>query len=1033
MKNVKRLVAFVVVIAMAIALTPVDGGVTSAAKKTTKKFKATKNMTFTDKNVSDLGKALKNKKVKTITLNLKKTKDLVIPKGDYSTKKLIVNSPKTSIVNKATFDTVRIDSIAPDTWTEKGNGNSLCVMTSNKVHIKVDTNKRVAAILFGLDAKTENALAKNTKGKADNKKDDPADTHTVEVLDGSVSSVVVDGNVKPVAVKTSGDSTVGTIAVESKGANLDLVAGEESHIKRVELAEKAGSDQTKVTAVAKDDAVIDQVTNKAEGAALKVEANGNATVSNVKVVGGASADLSGDSKKQTTIDLSQADTSKAIVSVEKEGTKIETAKGQDVSNIVDNKTGKDLDTKEKVEITEDTPATGGKKPGGGSGGGSGGGGAGDGGAAAGHAIGEEVTGSTAYVASAGAHVLEENLENCGGANLPSGNQDVRGKHLNVTVVVKNVSVAAGHTAPKLLLAAMSDGWNDWYATPDRTVTVQAAEKTYNISLPFDSFYSNATTPNPKYYRMRFRGEGATLTYKITRVAIEDNAVQDAPEQGTGSGAAADGNYLRNTSFAGDEWSNYINEAAAASVAFANGVATATITNAGSEDWHIQIKQTGLGLTKNNKYKFTATITSTAARRVKLAIMQGDSTWCGGVAFNLAAGENNISKVIELNGGSMTDGVDCAFQLSLGKMYDESQNPRVALDTPASTITISNPRLEDTTEAVSGDDAIVQGSGSGGNGESGSGSQTGENNTQEEVTAVQILQNVSPFTVGENTAWGDKSWFATGSVNDNKVTCNITDSQTNIWDVQLDQNVTLRNGYVYEIEADAKLLTDGSKTIQIGIQKNRGDYATYSEKLVELTGTTTHISFGLPWDQADTNAAKFFINMGRHANDSSTSYQIEYSNVKVTQRRNIATNSSFINSADGWGHWEEIPGNASYSIVDGKPQFTIIGDSDNDYSVQLKQTMVPLQEGKRYKLVYKAKSTSARTIKTLLQHDGGSWTTYSSELTDFAAGEEKEVSIDVDLVGQDDQVNYQINMGKVREGQTQASVITIYYAYLVEVE
>ena len=72
--------------------------------------------------------------LKTITVDIKGSQDIEIPKGDYKNVQLILNSPDCKIVNENNY--VRIDVQAIGKWTEKATGNKY-VISSSKAEIEV--------------------------------------------------------------------------------------------------------------------------------------------------------------------------------------------------------------------------------------------------------------------------------------------------------------------------------------------------------------------------------------------------------------------------------------------------------------------------------------------------------------------------------------------------------------------------------------------------------------------------------------------------------------------------------------------------------------------------------------------------------------------------------------------------------------------------------------------------------------------------------------------------------------------------------
>jgi beta-glucanase (GH16 family) len=89
------------------------------------------------------------------------------------------------------------------------------------------------------------------------------------------------------------------------------------------------------------------------------------------------------------------------------------------------------------------------------------------------------------------------------------------------------------------------------------------------------------------------------------------------------------------------WAPYVDTTAAATYTFADNKVKFDITNAGTQNWHIQLKQSGLNLEKGKSYQVKATFQSSATRNVELALM-GNATknyaYYGGTAVALTAGK-----------------------------------------------------------------------------------------------------------------------------------------------------------------------------------------------------------------------------------------------------------------------------------------------------------------------------------------------------------------------------------------------------------
>jgi hypothetical protein len=81
-----------------------------------------------------------------ITLKTDAAEDFVIPNGDYSNQKLIVDVPNSDVHNNGNFASIEIKNIKADTWYEGAKGNNIEV-TSNKVRIYVNAGASAGIVV----------------------------------------------------------------------------------------------------------------------------------------------------------------------------------------------------------------------------------------------------------------------------------------------------------------------------------------------------------------------------------------------------------------------------------------------------------------------------------------------------------------------------------------------------------------------------------------------------------------------------------------------------------------------------------------------------------------------------------------------------------------------------------------------------------------------------------------------------------------------------------------------------------------------
>ncbi|MBO6108448.1 MAG: carbohydrate binding domain-containing protein, partial [Eubacterium sp.] len=278
--------------------------------------------TVTDKNLKTLPKLLKSAKVKTINLNLVKTKELTIESGDFSDKDIVVNSKNTVITNLASFDDVVINNNSQGQWREKGRGNCIQSASDEPVNMVIETRRKVASITV-----SDSASAKNN----------------IDIKSGAVGSVLIE-NKAPVYVKTSASASIGTVTVANAGATVDVETNGMSRVNNIEIGGSAGGADTRVNVNARGTSVIGKIINEAKGANVWVNSSNDAHVKTVQIIGDASALISGTSNKKTTVDVTRA-TADARVKVDAPNAAIELGKGQSMSGIVENRSGSVLESK----------------------------------------------------------------------------------------------------------------------------------------------------------------------------------------------------------------------------------------------------------------------------------------------------------------------------------------------------------------------------------------------------------------------------------------------------------------------------------------------------------------------------------------------------------------------------------------------------------------------------------------------------------------------------------------------------------------
>ncbi len=326
-----------------------------------------------------------------------------------------------------------------------------------------------------------------------------------------------------------------------------------------------------------------------------------------------------------------------------------------------------------------------------------------------------------------------------------------------------------------------------------------------------------------------------------------------------------GNLVANGDFSNGNllWEGSVVAPGQAAVSFDNNKATFNITNPGAVDWHVQLKQGGLNLQNNTGYRLSFTVSTTVARTIKVGVMDTNYVnWYGGADLVLNAGTNEINVGLY---NSICDDPNAILMISMGKIDGVS--------TPASTIEISNINMIKTEEVTL---ASVRGGASGGAG-------GGANPTTFLGNNWEVYDHENAHTNGSSV----------DGANGFKI--NVKNIGTEAWHVQLtNKTMKLEKGKSYKLNFDVKSSIE--RNIQYMIQKNGGDWATYSDApVIGIDSEWKHVTQTFVMNNATDNAAIFNFSLG-----------------KVDDTASLATHSIWIKNIS----FEEVVYNGPEKTEDG---------------------------------------------------------------------------------------------------------------------
>ena len=230
---------------------------------------------------------------------------------------------------------------------------------------------------------------------------------------------------------------------------------------------------------------------------------------------------------------------------------------------------------------------------------------------------------------------------------------------------------------KLMFAIQRDGSGDDDWTPYSGEKIVDLENDYN---KYEIVFQMTGETDPKAVLSISMGavDGIQITEKH-RICIDNINLEkiDAPDIGE---QPAGENLLVNSDFAsGNEgWENAVTAPGAAEVSFENGRAVYNITDVGTEDWNVQLKQNGIVLEQGAHYKVTFKAKSSEARTIKLAMLSPSNAWYGGEDIALEKDQEK-EVTVEFTMNETTD-MNAALVISMGAIAET--------ETPASTIELS---------------------------------------------------------------------------------------------------------------------------------------------------------------------------------------------------------------------------------------------------------------------------------------------------------------------------------------------------------
>lgn len=566
-----------------------------------------------------------------------------------------------------------------------------------------------------------------------------------------------------------------------------------------------------------------------------------------------------------------------------------------------------------------------------------------------------------------------------------------------------ISFDAKSTLGRSITCAMQrDGMihnDDWtpYANA-KAYTLTSNWKTYTYT-----FQMNENTDNASVFMLSLGAiNGRRLTTEHT-ICVDNIKLTQLADNWTDALKVGD-NLIGNADFSSESvlWDASVVAPGAAQVSFDGNKATFDITNVGTVDWHVQLKQGAIKLANNQGYRLTFTVSSTTARTIKIGFMDTEYVnWYGGGDVVLNGTENQEVTVDFYN--SIGANNNALFMLSMGKIEGVS--------TPAGKITLSNFKL------VKCDSVSASAGGYGG----------GWTNPNHNLPGGWVVYD-------HESSHTNAIYESNGVYN-----ISITNTGSEDWHVQMkNSNISLENGKWYKMSYEVKSSVD--RNINVVIMKNGesdNDWTTYSTgagvRAVGADWTLYETTFKMT-SASDAHAIYNFALGKVNGQGVSGTHLVSIRNISVVETTEPVVPNRVVNvdgqvlNGDGAisESYYEIPnknGN-DVKIENGAIVANIQDPGTHDYDVQLKQTNLPIEKGAKYKVTLKASTTADRIIKVGFLSNDGKYTWYGGGDVNLSGNTVKTYTLEFTGEDTDPHGMMLISMGKIDGENTPASTITI---------
>lgn len=384
----------------------------------------------------------------------------------------------------------------------------------------------------------------------------------------------------------------------------------------------------------------------------------------------------------------------------------------------------------------------------------------------------------------------------------------------------------------------SSGGEDWTPYCQKTVSL-----TNDYQIFSSTFKMTEETDDGTIFNIAMGGGNITQQH---RICIDDIVLEEIDESELEPEVRGD-NLLKNTTFSDNaknwdinRWNSDRKEMATTETV--NDGIVFHISDVGTADWNIQLKQGGINLEQGCDYRLAFKVTSTESRTIKVGFMDKNTeNWYGGSDVSL---EKNKAKNVVCK-FTMTKDTDAEslMLISMGKIEGE--------DTPVSDITLSDFYLEKLEASA--------------------------------ITPKPLNENL--FKNAELNS--DGVWETTiygGAEGDSKIEngtaiFHLTKLGTDDWAPQFKQvDLQIEQGCTYRLSMNVNSTI--ARDIIFKVQQNGGSYTTYMQETKALSVGDNNINIEFTMKSASDARALFCAAMG--AQKISDEHTLTFSNMSLVK-------------------------------------------------------------------------------------------------------------------------------------------------------